>query len=350
MSAEELFEATREVALARFLSRRHRVAHLVAPTEVLQPLFDLAPDAHWTGSTTLDKVPKAKRRLYVYAPSGEGALIAQARSRFPQMQVQGVLHHVIPQLTCASADKPEALPPAADGPPARNYAVICTPRTGSTFFCDLLQAGGLGAPREHLRRPLVHALRAPGVDHEEVLSTLQAHGQRGSVFGTKLISHFLFDVVGPVGVGETLARLHARGFVFIRLVRDPIEQAVSKVAADQSRVWHLRGELTDKQRERTGAIAYDGPRLQAAYTALRVQERAIDEALAALPPQSVLTLAHADFTAQPQDALQRVAAWLDWPVQLDAVDGDRLPRRLSAQMPVMAEMAALLRVELAGSC
>lgn len=84
------------------------------------------------------------------------------------------------------------------------YAVTCTPRSGSQFLIRELQRHSLGHPLEHIRPPVLNMMRAKGgakrlggFDFTHWFASLMQHGARSSVFGTKLISHFIknFDAL-----------------------------------------------------------------------------------------------------------------------------------------------------------
>jgi LPS sulfotransferase NodH len=251
---------------------------------------------------------------------------------------------VVPRLACSPGGRHGRLDARFAGPPAQCYAVVCTPRTGSTFYCELLQAGGLGAPREHLRSALVHVLRAPGVRTAQVFDEVLAWGQSGGVFGTKLISHFLDDAVGPHAVRDTLACLAARGWRFIHLDRDPAEQAVSKYMAARTDLWHVRGRVEAGHVQRLAQVPFDAAALRAMHDAVQRERQHLADALAALPPACLLRVDYDKATADPQAALARAATHLGCPVPAP-VPLDRLPVKVSAQVPLMGRMVGWLRGE-----
>lgn len=344
-----LLDAAAEYKLDRYLSRRQAGVHLVAPAGLQQAVRGLAPDAPWTSSATLDEVPAGKKRLFVYSPTDEAGLIQAARARFPQAKVLGLMHNILPRLACSPTGRKGEISVEPGGPPSQHFAVVCTPRTGSTFYCELLQAGGLGAAREHLRPALVHVLHQPGIDREALLREVLSFGQVDGLFGTKLISEFLFDAFGRAQAAATLACLHERGFRFIHLSRDLAEQAVSKFVAGRTDVWHVRGDVGQQQQAAIADVPYDGPALRQLYERARAETEALDAALATLPAGAVLRARYEDFTTEPLVGLRQAAAFLGREAALAQVDFKALPVRLSASAPSMQAMAQRLQSEVSGA-
>ncbi|WP_396270579.1 Stf0 family sulfotransferase [Ideonella sp.] len=340
-----LFAAAADYQLDQFLSSRKAAAHIVAPADVLQHLQALAPQAAWSSGTTLDDIPKGKKRLFIYDPLHEASLVQTARQRYPQMDVLGVLHHVIPRLACSPNGRKGEMGAKPQGTPQQHFAVVCTARTGSTFYCELLQAGGLGAPREHLRPPLVHVLRQASVAREQVFDEVLSCGHIDGLFGTKVISEFLFDTVGKAQAADTLACLHERGFKFIHLSRDLAEQAVSKYVAGRTDLWHVHGQVRSQHQARIAQVPYDQAALHQHYQRAKAETEALNEALARLPATAVLAARYEDFTSQPLTALQEAASYLGRTAALSRVDFSTLPARLSAAAPTMQAMAQRLREE-----
>ncbi|MDZ7814352.1 MAG: Stf0 family sulfotransferase [Ideonella sp.] len=340
-----LFAAAADYQLDHFLASRKAAAHIVAPAEVLQHLHTLAPQAAWSSGSTLDDIPKGKKRLFIIDPLHEAALLQTARQRYPQMDVLGVLHHVIPRLACSPNGRKGEMAAKPQGAPQQHFAVVCTARTGSTFYCELLQAGGLGAAREHLRPPLVHVLRQPSVNREKVFEEVLACGHVDGLFGTKIISEFLFDAVGKTQAADTLACLHERGFQFIHLSRDLAEQAVSKYVASRTDLWHVHGQVRSQHQARIAQVPYDQAALHQHYQRAKSETEALEQALARLPGTAVLAARYEDFTTEPLAALQQAARTLGRTAALARVDFSTLPARLSAAAPNMHAMAQRLREE-----
>ena len=142
-------------------------------------------------------------------------------------------------------DRPDTL----DGPaisrdfPSTLYAIVSAPRAGSTFLSSLLYGLKLGRPLEHLRPWLVRLLkdRPPGLfDGIRFIQTLICLGGEDGVFGTKLISHFIEDVLPNLEARERsyLGELIGRFRTIYLMREDKLDQAISSIRARQTGVWH----------------------------------------------------------------------------------------------------------------
>lgn len=137
------------------------------------------------------------------------------------------------------------LQPSADkvGKPGISYAVITTPRSGSTYFCDLLDSTKVaGYPAEHLRLATQELSKNCNFDYLRLLNNLvQYRVTDNGIFGTKLISHFLFEL-HKTSFDFDQIFLTLDKFIFLTR-RNKLAQAVSLVIAQQTEVWHLRDNL-----------------------------------------------------------------------------------------------------------
>ncbi|MGB5713176.1 MAG: Stf0 family sulfotransferase [Waterburya sp.] len=124
--------------------------------------------------------------------------------------------------------------------PRISYAIVTTPRSGSTYLCDLLESTKIaGNPSEHLRLAAKELSRHCNFNYLKLLDNLMAYRVTpNGVFGTKLISHFLFDLQQTKPDFKQIFKSVDK---FILLVRkDKVAQAVSLVVAQKTEVWHLR--------------------------------------------------------------------------------------------------------------
>ena len=320
-----VLDAGDECGLAKFLAHRGAQACLLAPVSLLQELSERAGTPGCPAVSRLEDIPAEVKRVFAHDPEDEAGLLAQLRAARPELEVHGWTH-LIPVLV---ADRKPSAPQASRPLPAHRFAVVCTPRTGSTFLCELLEAGGLGAAREHLRWPLIYALRH-GVSTEVAFDQVQRHGAVAGVFGTKLISHFLFDAVGQDQAAGFLQGWAAQGFRFIRLRRDPVAQTLSKYSAKHSGVWHARGTLAEGRRRRLETVPYDFAELCEIHRRTLDEDRALDQAMAGLPTDQVLALDYDGVVAAPLDTLARAAAFLGLTAHPERVDFSTLPTQLSA--------------------
>jgi len=123
--------------------------------------------------------------------------------------------------------------------PQLSYAIITTPRSGSTFLCSILQSIRIaGYPTEHLRQASAVLAKNCQFDYIKLLHALIAYKTTpNGVFGTKFISHFL-EVFqkAKFDFGEIFQSISK----YIYLVRqDKVAQAVSIVLAQKTNVWHI---------------------------------------------------------------------------------------------------------------
>ncbi len=129
------------------------------------------------------------------------------------------------------------------------YAIVSTPRSGSTALCEALATTQMaGFPTEHLRAPtlfLTKYCKFNPLRYLQLSMTYQT--TKNEVFGTKLISHFL------EGYQESLS---FDNFKFIYLIRrDKIAQAVSGFIATKINMWHVySGEQSQKYKSQLKTI------------------------------------------------------------------------------------------------
>lgn len=168
--------------------------------------------------------------------------------------------------------------------PPNLYAVVCLPRSGSTFFCHLLQ--GLktaGRPTEHLRPHILYLAahgQQLGFDPLRWMKLTARADGFGGIFGTKVITDFaieLWPLLDDRQRGEL--RNLVGGVKVIHLERtDKIAQSVSQFIADETRVWHVRHRGEDgAYRDAKQAVHYDGERLRSIHARFTGGEAALRE-------------------------------------------------------------------------
>lgn len=123
--------------------------------------------------------------------------------------------------------------------PDVSYAILTTPRSGSTYLCDLLTSTKIaGHPSEHLRLAAQELSRHCNFNYLTLLDKLMASRvTNNSVFGTKLISHFLFELKQTKPDFKQVFKSIDKFILLIR--KDKLAQAVSLVVAQKTEVWHL---------------------------------------------------------------------------------------------------------------
>ncbi|MEM8674117.1 MAG: Stf0 family sulfotransferase [Cyanobacteria bacterium P01_G01_bin.67] len=130
--------------------------------------------------------------------------------------------------------------------PDKSYAILTTPRSGSTYLCELLNSTKIaGHPSEHLRLAAQELSLYCNFNYLTLLDNLMTYRtSNNGVFGTKIISHFLFELKQTKPDFKQLFKSIDK---FILLVRkDKLAQAVSLVVAQKTEVWHLHHNGQDK--------------------------------------------------------------------------------------------------------
>ncbi len=323
---------TAEAGVGAFLASRAATTHLVLPDALVQAL-PVDPAGAFTHAPTLDDVPPGARVVIVGSADRETALLAEARACWPGRRVLGLHHHVVPMRVVDRQplkDVPDTFRLADSHP----YAIACPARSGSTLLCALLQAAGLGQPREHLRPPLARVLRTPGVDAAEVWRQVAGRGRANGVFGTKLVAQFLDQAAAPgQSPTDVIAPLAAAGTRVVALRRPALDTTVSRYLVIHTGKYHARGAaLGEADRQRFEAVPYD---VEALATLLRdsLDENArLAAAVASLPAERVMAVDYAALDATPVRTLRAVAAFIGVAPALDDVTTDLLPTKLSAQV------------------
>lgn len=175
--------------------------------------------------------------------------------------------------------------------PVRAYVLCGTPRSGSTLLCGLLRASGVaGAPdsffRTQSRDEWTEEWRLPrgildkGVEGaRRFLEAARVEGTAGTgVFGLRLMRENLADAMAIIaavhpGLDSDRARFDAAfgPTAYVYLSReDMLAQAISRVRAEQSGLWHAAPDGTEI--ERTGPPR--APRYDRAAIATRLTELA----------------------------------------------------------------------------
>ena len=129
--------------------------------------------------------------------------------------------------------------------PDISYAILTTPRSGSNYLCDLLDSTKIaGHPREDLRLAAQELSLHCNFNYLKLLhSLMQYRTTDNGVFGTKLISHFLFELQQSKPDFPQIFKSIDKFILLIR--KDKVAQAVSLVLAQKTEVWHLYGNANN---------------------------------------------------------------------------------------------------------
>lgn len=169
-----------------------------------------------------------------------------------------------------------------------SYLLCATPRSGSTLLCDLLAATGIaGRPGSYFRRQSLAELAArlgvasAGIDRAYLDAVLRVAEAGTGVVGVRVMWESLGELVValgtlyPAAAGERALLERAFGRLrFLHLSReDKVAQAVSRLRAEQSGLWHMGadGQVREQEGERREA-RYDAARIAAHVAALEAQD------------------------------------------------------------------------------
>ena len=209
----------------------------------------------------------------------------------------------------------------------RSYIICATPRSGSTLLCDLLAGSGVaGRPASFYRRESIGSwaqrLGVPiseGTDNElferRYLEAIRREGTAGTdLFGLRLMWPSLAELNGKLdqlfpGLSDDRARLEAAfgSTLYLHLTRaDKVAQAVSRLRAEQSGLWHL--DADGGERERSGppaAPAYDAVAIEG-FVSEAVDHDAAWRRWFAAQGIAPMPLSYEELSAAPQTVLADV--------------------------------------------
>ncbi len=176
-----------------------------------------------------------------------------------------------------------------------SYIVGATPRSGSTLLCDLLtETGVAGQPNSYFRREDIswwaEQFGVSSVDwrneHDFDQAYLVAVLRRGTdgtrVFGLRLMWESVADLSKRLdsfypSLDSDSARFRAAFGtpVYVHLSReDKVAQAVSLLRAEQTGLWHVNADGTERERLKTGeAPVYSAHDLSRLVTMLEEHDR-----------------------------------------------------------------------------
>ena len=215
--------------------------------------------------------------------------------------------------------------------PTQSYIICATPRSGSTLLCDLLSATGVaGRPDSYFRRESfpewadyfnVSASEWPS-EHEfdqSYLTAVQQEGTGGTqVFGMRLMWESVSDLSERLGtfypnLPSDDARLRSAfgSPVYFHLSReDKAAQAVSRLRAEQSGLWHINADGTERERMKPGqAPVYDFHSLSALVAELEKHDAAWMRWFAQQEIQPV-RITYESLSTDPQNTLEIVLSTL----------------------------------------
>ena len=205
-----------------------------------------------------------------------------------------------------------------------SYVLCGTPRSGSTLLCEMLAATGVaGRPNSFFGQPYIEEWAdAWGVPHpcgvedpkfdRDYLAAMRREGSAGTgVFGLRLMWGSMADAARRLDRALGTKRGVTQGLeaafgpvVYVHVSRrDKVAQAVSRVRAEQSSLWHLAADGTVLEGAASPApVSYDGLRI-AAFLAELESDEAAWRAFFAERGISPLRLVYEDVAADPNATL-----------------------------------------------
>lgn len=212
-------------------------------------------------------------------------------------------------------------------PAYRAYVLCGTPRSGTTLLCKMLKATGVaGRPNSYFRREDITEWAErwgvptqgdiEGADFDRAyLAAMRVFGTAGTgTFGLRLMWGSVTDATRRLNRAlqtmQDITRSFADAFgpsLYIHVSRnDKLAQAVSRVRAEQSGLWHLGADGTVIEGDEiVRPVAYDGARIAELVAELHDDDAAWGRFFAErqIAP---LQLVYESVTADPHVALRNI--------------------------------------------
>jgi len=252
MESAQIFQAIEETQFLKLLSSQPRLFFVgdSAPLEYIKKFFsqlETKDDNYYynlpdKAVTDLNSIPQINlyQAIVVVSLKDENFLFSTVKQ-----QLENIAHPITLRLFAdifvnRLCDR-QLLQPSSQNPqkPKTSYAILTPPRSGSTYLCDLLDSTAIaGHPSEHIRLATQELSLNCSFDYLNLLGNLMEHRTTSnSVFGTKLISHFLFELRQAKPDFKEVFKAIDRFILLIR--KDKVAQAVSLVLAQTTEVWHI---------------------------------------------------------------------------------------------------------------
>ncbi len=203
------------------------------------------------------------------------------------------------------------------------YSIFCTERSGSTFFCDLLNQNLGGNPIEHIRGPLLYLTKNRyrlNLDVCHILEKVSRFGCSHKAFGTKIISHFLFKLIEMLDrheISKLIGFLNKSKIIYLYR-EDKYAQAVSKYIASSTKQWHIRSfESLQQCREKADQVSYNFNLLKEIYENFMAEEEKL-KSFIELNFKQILPVKYEDIVNQNSESqgnIEKVIAFIKPDVQ-----------------------------------
>ena len=326
MKSEQLFHAIEETQILRQLSSQDRLFLIgeSAPLEYIKNFVNIHQQInnnyYYDLSThELDRLSiiapdlSYYRAIIIVSLQDEDLLFQKVQQNAKQIDlpILKLFGDVFINLLCHR----QLLQPASNQikKPPISYAIVTTPRSGSTYLCDLLDSTGIaGHPSEHLRQAALELSLDCNFNYLKLLhNLLQYRTSENGVFGTKFISHFFFDFQQAKPDFKQIFNSIDR---FILLIReDKVAQAVSLVLAQKTQIWHIRNSIKNiSYKSKLEDVAIDDALLndvEQKYEFLNQQEARLKKILVANKVEHML-LIYEDILKDPELQINRILDFL----------------------------------------
>ena len=262
MELAQIFQAVEETQFLRKLSSQPQLLFVgeSAPVAYIQSFFSnyqtTSHNRYFDLSlNSLEELGKLTdlvtyQAIVVVSLENEAALLAQVNQQLDNVAHPPVIKLFADIFVNLLCDRPLLQPsPKQNSRPEVSYAILTTPRSGSTYLCDLLDSTAIaGHPSEHLRLATQELARYCNFNYLQLLDNLlEYRTTENGVFGTKLISHFLFELRQTKPDFQYIFQTIDKFILLIR--KDKVAQAVSLVLAQKTEVWHLHHNPQQKAKQ-----------------------------------------------------------------------------------------------------
>lgn len=252
MKPAQIFQAIEETQFLKQLSSQDRL-FFVGETDALEYIRNFFNDHkkfdnnHYYNLSNLDnllaiaKNSNEYRAIIIVSLENEASIFQKVRQKADQLKINIPILRLFADVFINLLCNRKLLQSTSDQlqKPKVSYAILTTPRSGSTYFCDLLDSTNIaGHPSEHLRLAAQELTRYCNFNYLRLLHNLMQHRTTSNgVFGTKLISHFLFEFRQAKPDFKQIFNSIDKYVLLVR--RDKVAQAVSLVLAQKTEVWHI---------------------------------------------------------------------------------------------------------------
>lgn len=273
-----LFAATSEIRLVRFLNDHSTKLRLLCDPAFVADLYyarrdekdaaELTVPIQALSIETMDSLralaaARDEPPLFVVAsPANEAERLRTLRDEYPRITFVGLAEHVVPALVAQAAHKVfEPSPTLAElRAPLKLAIVFATPRSGSSYVCDILEGMGIGRPKEHLRDTLIELFASSyRFDKSAAIRNFLRYSAKDGWVGTKLITHFVEDFVTTCGLADVAAAFEIPIDIYpIFLDRqDRAMQAISGELASRRGIWHVTDAASRQKVADAAPVRYD---------------------------------------------------------------------------------------------